>query len=133
MSERSIIENCIFGHGIVVREDKETGRAKICVCEDPIGDADPKREWKALRLFMEEIAVQWLEKVAPHRLNHGLRASAEKAEAALIAEIVQLQALVRTLWVEIEDEGLDLSMPDELVNEARAALAPRPPEGKGES
>lgn len=62
--QRSSIINCDFDFGVGV-EEQESGRARIFVRKDIIS---PGYDGPAIRASMEEIAVAWLEQVAPQRL-----------------------------------------------------------------
>ena len=62
----SIVSNCGIGHGIKFVET-ETGLLKIEV--DPEPPYATQEDCVALRKFMEETAVRWLQQVAPHRLT----------------------------------------------------------------
>lgn len=67
VGDESLIFNCCFGFGVGVGETDD-GRAKLEVMKDII---TPDYNGPAIRSFMEEIAVAWLQQVAPHRLALG--------------------------------------------------------------
>lgn len=64
---KGVLLNCNLGLGVEVTELPD-GRASIHVSPTPITNG---YDGPALRAFMEETAVKWLEVVAPHRLNIG--------------------------------------------------------------
>ena len=63
---KGVIANCNVGHGIKITE-ADDGRGKIEV--DPSPPCAQMEGATALRHFMEETAVAWLQLVAPHRLS----------------------------------------------------------------
>lgn len=67
---KSAIIRCRFGLGVRV-EDGEDGMPSIIVDPSP-ANAD-RQDCVALRLHMENIAVAWLQQVAPHRLSDAYR------------------------------------------------------------
>lgn len=65
---KGLVCNVDFGFSIKLSETDD-GRFRIEVDPAPFGLENP--DYLGLRDFVEETAVQWLRKVAPHRLSMG--------------------------------------------------------------